>query len=66
MTERPRYGVRMAAVWRQLTAVLEQRCADLGRTALDIVDVGGGSGTVAVALGNIGNPVVVGAVSFIK
>jgi S-adenosylmethionine-dependent methyltransferase len=54
-----RDGVRSSLVWDVLSAVLSARAAATGRTALDIVDVGGGTGGLAVPFAVLGHNVTV-------
>ena len=46
--ERKRDGARSTLVWDVLRDVVAARSAQVGRAALDIVDVGGGTGGFAV------------------
>jgi ubiquinone/menaquinone biosynthesis C-methylase UbiE len=52
-------GARSALVWDVLRQVLAARVAATGRTALDIVDVGGGTGGFAVPFAALGHHVTV-------
>ena len=54
-----RDGVRSSLVWDVLSAVVSARAAATGRTALDIVDVGGGTGGLAVPFAVLGHHVTV-------
>jgi SAM-dependent methyltransferase len=54
-----RDGVRSSPVWDVLSAVVSSRAAATGRTALDIVDVGGGTGGLAVPFAVLGHNVTV-------
>jgi SAM-dependent methyltransferase len=54
-----RDGVRSSPVWDVLSAVVSARSAATGRTALDIVDVGGGTGGLAVPFAVLGHNVTV-------
>ena len=54
-----RDGVRSSPVWDVLSAVVSARAAATGRTALDIVDVGGGTGGLAVPFAVLGHNVTV-------
>jgi S-adenosylmethionine-dependent methyltransferase len=54
-----RDGVRSSLIWDVLTAVLAARVAATGRSALDIVDVGGGTGGLAVPFAALGHNVTV-------
>lgn len=60
--ERKRDGSRSSLVWDVLTEVIAARAADLaqsGRTVLDIVDVGAGTGGLAVSIATRGHRVTV-------
>jgi S-adenosylmethionine-dependent methyltransferase len=54
-----RDGIRSWMVWDVLSAVLSARMAATGRSALDIVDVGGGTGGLAVPFAALGHSVTV-------
>jgi S-adenosylmethionine-dependent methyltransferase len=54
-----RDGVRSSLVWDVLSAVVSARAAATGRLALDIVDVGGGTGGLAVPFAALGHNVTV-------
>ena len=54
-----RDGVRFSLVWDVLAAVVSARVAETGRQALDIVDVGGGTGGLAVPFAALGHNVTV-------
>lgn len=54
-----RDGVRFSLVWDVLLAVVAGRVADTARPALDIVDVGGGTGGLAVPFAALGHNVTV-------
>lgn len=54
-----RDGVRSSLVWDVLTEVVADRAAVTGRSALDIVDVGGGTGGLAVPFAALGHNVTV-------
>jgi S-adenosylmethionine-dependent methyltransferase len=54
-----RDGVRSSLVWDVLSAVVSARAAATGRPALDIVDVGGGTGGLAVPFATLGHNVTV-------
>ena len=54
-----RDGVRSSLVWDVLSAVVSARAAATGRSALDIVDVGGGTGGLAVPFAALGHNVTV-------
>jgi S-adenosylmethionine-dependent methyltransferase len=55
----PRLAVRTAVVWDTLDALVAEQVAALGRPALDVVDVGGGTGGLAVPLAGLGHTVTV-------
>jgi S-adenosylmethionine-dependent methyltransferase len=57
--ERKRDGARSALVWDVLRDVVADRAARTGRAALDIVDVGGGTGGFAVPFAALGHRVTV-------
>ena len=57
--ERKRDGQRTTLVWDALRQVLAARVAETGRTALDIVDAGGGTGGFAVPFAALGHNVTV-------
>lgn len=54
-----RDGVRFSLVWDVLRAVASARVAETGRPVLDIVDVGGGTGGLAVPFAALGHNVTV-------
>ena len=54
-----RDGVRFSLVWDVLRNVVSARVAESGRQALDIVDVGGGTGGLAVPFAALGHHVTV-------
>ena len=54
-----RDGVRFSLVWDVLGDVVSARVAETGRQALDIVDVGGGTGGLAVPFAALGHNVTV-------
>jgi SAM-dependent methyltransferase len=54
-----RDGVRSSLLWDVLREVVSARAAETGRTALDIVDVGGGTGGLAVPFACLGHHVTV-------
>jgi len=54
-----RDGVRFSLVWDVLSDVVAGRAAEAGRAALDIVDVGGGTGGLAVPFAALGHNVTV-------
>jgi S-adenosylmethionine-dependent methyltransferase len=57
--ERKRDGARSSLVWDVLAEVIAARVAQTGRTALDIVDVGAGTGGFAVSMASTGHRVTV-------
>ena len=57
--ERMRDGARSTLVWDVLQDVVATQAAQSGRTALDIVDVGGGTGGFAVPFAALGHRVTV-------
>ena len=58
-TERKRDGTRSSLVWDVLGEVIAARAAQSGRTVLDIVDVGAGTGGLAVSIAGQGHRVTV-------
>ena len=54
-----RDGARFSLVWDVLRDVVSARAAETGRQALDIVDVGGGTGGLAVPFAVLGHNVTV-------
>src|SRR5689334_22163881 len=54
-----RDSVRFSLVWDVLQDVVSARAAEAGRAALDIVDVGGGTGGLAVPFAALGHNVTV-------
>ena len=54
-----RDGVRFSLVWDVLRDVVAARAAEAGRASLDIVDVGGGTGGLAVPFAALGHNVTV-------
>jgi S-adenosylmethionine-dependent methyltransferase len=56
---RKRDGSRSSLVWDVLADVIAARVAQSGRTALDIVDVGAGTGGFAVSMASLGHRVTV-------
>lgn len=58
-TGRKRDGARSSLVWDVLAEVIAARAAQSGRTALDIVDVGAGTGGFAVGIAALGHRVTV-------
>jgi len=54
-----RDGVRFSLVWDVLCDVVSARVTETGRQALDIVDVGGGTGGLAVPFATLGHNVTV-------
>jgi ubiquinone/menaquinone biosynthesis C-methylase UbiE len=57
--DRKRDGSRSTLVWEVLARVIAERSAQTGRAALDIVDVGAGTGGFAVSLAGLGHRVTV-------
>ena len=57
--ESRRDAVRSSLLWDVLREVASARTAETGRTALDIVDVGGGTGGLAVRFAALGHNVTV-------
>jgi S-adenosylmethionine-dependent methyltransferase len=57
--QRWRDGIRSSVIWPVLRAVTSAREASTGRPVLDIVDVGGGTGGLAVAFAALGHRVTV-------
>lgn len=55
----PRTDVRTAVVWDALDTLVAERMAATGRSALDVVDLGGGTGGFAVPLAGLGHRVTV-------
>ncbi|HET9654197.1 MAG TPA: methyltransferase [Kineosporiaceae bacterium] len=55
----PRTAVRTAVVWDALDTLIAQQVAATGRTELDVVDLGGGTGGFAVPLAALGHRVTV-------
>jgi S-adenosylmethionine-dependent methyltransferase len=58
-TERKRDGSRSSLVWDVLAEVIAARTAGTGRAALDVVDVGAGTGGFAVSIASLGHRVTV-------
>jgi SAM-dependent methyltransferase len=58
-TERKRDGTRSSLVWDVLGEVIAARAAQSGRTVLDVVDVGAGTGGLAVSIAGQGHRVTV-------
>ena len=54
-----RDGVRFSLVWDVLRDIVSARVVETGRQALDIVDVGGGTGGLAVPFAALGHNVTV-------
>lgn len=52
-------AVRTAVVWEALRHVLADRSAAVGRSSLDVLDAGGGTGGFAVPLAELGHSVTV-------
>lgn len=57
--ERRRDGSRSSLVWDVLAEVIAERAAQAGRAALDVVDVGAGTGGLAVSIAARGHRVTV-------
>jgi S-adenosylmethionine-dependent methyltransferase len=57
--ESRRDGVRSSLLWDVLREVASAQAAETGRAALDIVDVGGGTGGLAVPFASLGHNVTV-------
>jgi SAM-dependent methyltransferase len=55
----PRTAIRSAVVWEALERVVAEQVASTGRFALDVVDVGGGTGGLAVPMAELGHRVTV-------
>lgn len=55
----PRSAIRTAVVWETLDALVAERAAATGRPALDVVDLGGGTGGFAVPIAGLGHRVTV-------
>jgi S-adenosylmethionine-dependent methyltransferase len=55
----PRTAVRTAVVWETLEQVIAERADGTGRGLLDVVDVGGGTGGLAVPVAMLGHRVTV-------
>ncbi|WP_340562193.1 methyltransferase [Streptomyces sp. GSL17-111] len=56
---RPRAALRTAVVWEVLREALHRRAEAAGRSELDVLDAGGGSGHFAVPLARLGHRVTV-------
>lgn len=56
---RPSTSHRTAVVWDVLRGALEERVRAAGRTTLDVLDTGGGTGNVAVPAAQLGHRVTV-------
>ena len=60
MTERPRpRSMHTAVVWEVLRDVLDESAKASGRSGLDVLDAGGGTGGLAVPLAELGHQVTV-------
>jgi 2-polyprenyl-3-methyl-5-hydroxy-6-metoxy-1,4-benzoquinol methylase len=59
VVERRRSTLRTAVVWDALQAALEARSRDVGGRPLDVVDLGGGTGGLAVRIAGLGHRVTV-------
>ena len=55
----PRSALRTAIVWETLEQFVAERCARTGRSVLDVVDVGGGTGGLATPVARLGHRVTV-------
>ncbi|MEU9606697.1 methyltransferase [Streptomyces sp. NPDC048057] len=55
----PRAALRTSVVWEVLKDAIDQRVKDTGADALDVLDTGGGSGSFAVPLAQLGHRVTV-------
>lgn len=55
----PRFAVRTAVVWDALEEYVAGRVRSTGRSSLDVVDIGGGTGGLAVLLAGLGHRVTV-------
>jgi S-adenosylmethionine-dependent methyltransferase len=55
----PRTAVRTALLWETLEQIIAERVATTGGDALDVVDVGGGTGGFAVPVAQLGHRVTV-------
>src|SRR3712207_9342621 len=55
----PRTDVRTAVVWDALDVLVAELVTATGRPALDVVDLGGGTGGFAVPLAGLGHRVTV-------
>jgi len=55
----PRTAIRTALVWETLEGLLAERAAGSGRSVVDVVDVGGGTGGLAVPVAQLGHRVTV-------
>jgi SAM-dependent methyltransferase len=56
---RPSASLRTAVVWEVLRGALERRAGTAGRTCLDVLDTGGGTGNFAVPVARLGHRVTV-------
>lgn len=59
VTERTRRHPRTEVIWSQLIAAVDRLAGQLGRSRMDVIDLGGGSGTFAVPLAQQGHRVTV-------
>ncbi|GAA4923211.1 methyltransferase [Streptomyces coeruleoprunus] len=57
--QRPRASLRTAVVWDVLEDALDRRVKATGRSSLDVLDTGGGSGNFAVPVARLGHRVTV-------
>jgi SAM-dependent methyltransferase len=55
----PRTAIRTAVIWEALEGLLAERVADTNRAMLDVVDIGGGTGGLAVTVARLGHRVTV-------
>jgi SAM-dependent methyltransferase len=55
----PRSAIRTVVVWETLEQMAAERVAGSGRAVLDVVDVGGGTGGLAVSMAQLGHRVTV-------
>lgn len=55
----PRSAIRSAVIWEALDGLLDERVPATGRSVLDVVDLGGGTGGFAVPLAQRGHRVTV-------
>lgn len=55
----PRHSVRDEPVWRLLRQALDEQVGVMGRSSLDVLDAGGGTGSFAVPIAALGHRVTV-------